>query len=150
MKSKVVLFFSAIAGLAMAGSVAASQDWFGQSPESEVAPVGVAEVLADSDALMDQPLTITGRMTDVCTRRGCWAVFEDNGDMLRVKVRDHNFAIPSELRGPAVAHGVLSKVEISPAYAQRMVDEYGADPIVLERLYELQLIADGVRFLGET
>ncbi len=70
--------------------------------------------------------------------------------MLRIKVRDHNFAIPSELRGQAVAHGVLSRVEVSPDYARRMVDQYGADPIVLERLYELQLIADGVRFIGDS
>jgi hypothetical protein len=150
MKSKLLV--SILSGIAVlvSVSVSASEEWFGQSPADETAPVGVADVLADSDALMDQSLTITGRMTDVCTRRGCWAVFEDNGEMLRVKVRDHNFAIPSDLRGPAVAHGVLSKVEISPAYAQRMVDEYGADPIVLERLYELQLVADGVRFLGDS
>lgn len=150
MKSKIVSCASALTALLLTLPVLASEEWFGQTPEAETAPVAVAEVLAASDALIDQPLTVTGRMTDVCTRRGCWAVFEDNGEMLRVKVRDHNFAIPSDLRGPAVAHGVLSKVEISPAYAQRMVDEYGADPIVLERLYELQLIADGVRFIGDS
>jgi hypothetical protein len=150
MKSKFAGMISAVAGLALAGSVVAAEEWFGQTPETEAEPMGVVEVLADSEGMMDKPLTITGRMTDVCTGRGCWAVFEENGEMLRVKVRDHNFAIPSDLRGPAIAHGVLSKVEVSPEYAQRMVDRYGADPIVLERLWELQLIADGVRFLGES
>lgn len=150
MKSKPAFLLAALSALLMTLPVLAADDWFGQVPEAEAAPVSVAEVLADSEGLIDQPLTVTGRMTDVCTRRGCWAVFEDNGEMLRIKVRDHNFAIPSELRGQAVAHGVLSKVEISPAYAQRMVDEYGADPVVLERLYEIQLIADGVRFIGDS
>lgn len=150
MKSKLLVLLSTAVLVLMAGAAAASEQWFGQSPEEAEAPLAVADVLADSDALMDQSLTITGRMTDVCTGRGCWAVFEDNGEMLRVKVRDHNFAIPADLRGPAVAHGVLSKVEVSPAYAQRMVEKYGADPIVLERLYELQLVADGVRFLGDS
>ncbi len=150
MKLKFAGMISAVAGLVLAGSAMAAEEWFGQTPEAEAEPMAVAEVLADSEGMMDQALTVTGRMTDVCTHRGCWAVFEDNGEMLRVKVRDHNFAIPSELRGPAVAHGVLSKVEVSPKYAQRMVDQYGADPIVLERLWELQLIADGVRFLGDT
>ncbi|MEE4295798.1 MAG: DUF4920 domain-containing protein [Wenzhouxiangella sp.] len=150
MKLRFAVMISAVAGLVLASSVAASEEWFGQTPETEAEPLPVAQVLAASEAMMDQTLTIAGRMTDVCTGRGCWAVFEDNGEMLRVKVRDHNFAIPSELRGPAIAHGVLSKVEISPDYAQRMVDQYGADPIVLERLWELQLVADGVRFLGDS
>lgn len=150
MKLKFAGMISALAGLVLAGSVTAAEEWFGQTPETEAEPMGVAQVLADSEAMMDKTLIITGRMTDVCTGRGCWAVFEDNGELLRVKVRDHNFAIPAELRGPAIAHGVLSKVEISPEYAQRMVDRYGADPIVLERLWELQLVADGVRFLGDS
>ncbi|MEE4637335.1 MAG: DUF4920 domain-containing protein [Wenzhouxiangella sp.] len=150
MTSKTSLFGAAFSALLLSLPAIAAEDWFGQAPEADAAPVSVAEVLADRDDLIDQPLTVAGRMTDVCTRRGCWAVFEDNGEMLRIKVRDHNFAIPSDLRGQAVAHGILSKVDISPAYAQRMVDEYGADPIVLEQLYELQLIADGVRFVGDS
>lgn len=150
MKSKVVFCLSLLAALLLTLPVLASEEWFGQTPETETAPVGVVEVLAGSDELIDQPLMVSGRMTDVCTGRGCWAVFEQNGEMLRIKVRDHNFAIPSELRGQAVAHGVLERVEVSPEYARRMVDQYGADPIVLERLYELQLIADGVRFIGES
>lgn len=149
MTSKVKFCVAALAAF-LALPLLAAEGWFGQTPENDAAPMAVAEVLADLEGLADQPLTVTGRMTDVCTRRGCWAVFEDNGQMLRVKVRDHNFAIPSELRGPAVAYGVLSRIDISPEYARRMVDEYGADPIVLERLYEWQLIADGVRFIGDT
>ncbi|MFP4209235.1 MAG: DUF4920 domain-containing protein [Wenzhouxiangella sp.] len=150
MKSRFAIVAASLAALLVAGAVHAAQEWLGQTPESETAPVGVAAVLADTETLIDQPLTVSGRITNVCTGRGCWAVFEDNGEMLRIKVRDHNFAIPSDLRGQAVAHGILSKVEITPEYAQRMVDRYGADPIVLERLYEVQLIADGVRFLGES
>jgi hypothetical protein len=93
---------------------------------------------------------VSGRITDVCTNRGCWAVFEADGDMLRIKARDHCFAMPSEYRGPAVAHGVLERVEVSPEHARHLVEDDGADPAVLKQEYEYRLIADGVRLLGES
>jgi hypothetical protein len=136
--------------LLLAMSAWAESEWFGVSPEAEPAAVPVAALMAELETHLDQPLAVSGRITDVCTNRGCWAVFEDNGEMLRIMARDHSFALPAEYRGQAVAHGVLTRVEISPEHARHLVEDDGADPVVLEQQYEYRLLTDGVRLLGES
>jgi hypothetical protein len=139
-----------LASLVLATTAWAGDDWYGASAADDVAPVPVAQLMANLDGHVDQALVVSGRITDVCTNRGCWAVFEDNGEMLRIMARDHSFALPAEYRGPAMAHGVLTRVEVSPEHARHLVDDDGADPAVLEQQYEYRLLTDGVRLLGES
>lgn len=133
-----------VLSMMVAGSALAAE-WHGTAPEVDTEPMSVASVVASAETLAGSSLLVSGRVTDVCTNRGCWAVFEDNGEMLRIKVRDHAFALPADARGPAIAHGVLEKVEISPDHANHLVEEDGADPGLLEQTYEYRLITDGVR-----
>ncbi|RFF32994.1 DUF4920 domain-containing protein [Wenzhouxiangella sediminis] len=136
----------ALIGLLTTISVNAS-DWFGTAPETNADPTDVAVLMADPQSSLDQRLTVSGRMTDVCTNRGCWAVFENDGEMLRIVARDHGFAIPADLRGPAIAHGVLERHEMSPETAEHMVTEDGADPGLLEDPVAYRLVADGVKVM---
>lgn len=139
-----------IIGLLLAFAAWAETEWHGETPATDVTPLPVSQVVMDLDGHLDQALTVSGRITDVCTKRGCWAVFEDSGEILRIMARDHSFALPSEFRGLALAHGVLTRVEISPEHARHLVEDDGADPAVLEQEYEYRLITDGVRLLGES
>ena len=139
-----------LASLMLALSAWADDDWYGQEAPGEATAVTVAALVGEMEMHVNQPLMVTGRITDVCTNRGCWAVFEDNGKILRIMARDHSFAMPAELRGQAVAHGVLERVEISPEHARHLVEDDGADSSVLVQQYEYRLIADGVRLLSES
>ncbi|MDZ7789110.1 MAG: DUF4920 domain-containing protein [Xanthomonadales bacterium] len=132
-----------LVALALSSAVAAA-DWFGQAPGEEIEALEIETVLADPDQWLDQPVALSGRMTDVCTNKGCWAVFESGGAMLRIVARDHGFAIPEDARGPAVAHGVLERRELSREAAEHMVTEDGADAALLDDPVEYRLIADGV------
>jgi len=138
-----------VLSMIVAGSALAAE-WQGTAPEVDTEPMSVASVVASAESLAGSSLIVSGRVTDVCTNRGCWAVFEDNGEMLRIKVRDHAFALPPDARGPAIAHGVLEKVEISEDHARHLVEEDGADPGLLEQAYEYRLITDGVRLTPES
>lgn len=136
------------AALLLTTSAIAADEWYGTAPVPAEAPIAVANVMAALDEHVDQALVVSGSITNVCTNRGCWAVFEDNGEMLRVMARDHSFAMPAEFRGPALAHGVLTRIEVSSEHARHLVDDDGADPVVLEQAYEYRLIADGVLLVG--
>lgn len=146
MNKKNTLTACALIGL-LATIPAAASDWFGSAPEKNVEPTDVAALMADPESRLDQQMTVSGRMTDVCTNRGCWAVFESGGEMLRIVARDHGFAIPAELRGPAIAHGVLERHEMSPESAEHMVTEDGADPALLDDPVAYRLVADGVKVM---
>jgi len=142
----MIKVFSLAAGLLlMSQALADSSEWFGVPGDATVAPMAVSAVINQVDALEGQALTVSGRITDVCTNRGCWAVFEDQGEMLRIKVRDHAFALPAEARGAAIAHGILERVEISPEHARHLVEADGADRGLLDQDHEYRLITDGVR-----
>ncbi len=136
----------AVAAVLLSSALAAA-DWFGQPPGEELEPLEIETVMADPDRWLDQQVALSGRMTDVCTNKGCWAVFESGGEMLRIVARDHGFAIPEDTRGPAVAHGVLERRELSPEAAEHMVEEDGADAALLDDPVEYRLVADGVRVL---
>lgn len=134
------------AWMAAAMSASAWADtWYGVAGEELAEPVPVSEVMSEPGRWLDQPVVVSGRITDVCTHQGCWAVFEADGHILRIKARDHSFAIPAETRGPAVAHGVFQRVELDPEHARHLVEDDGADPAVLEMEYEYRLDAVGVR-----
>jgi len=126
-------------------STALAGEWLGAAPQAPAEPIDVATLMSDPDARVDQQVTVAGRMTDVCTNRGCWAVFESNGEMLRIVARDHGFAIPADARGQAVAHGVLERHEISRKAAEHMIEADGADPATLEDPVSYRLVAEGVR-----
>jgi hypothetical protein len=139
-------FLCAVALAALLAAPAATAgEWFGAKPTKDDEPVTVAELMADPEPRLGERLTVSGRMTDVCTQRGCWAVFESDGAMLRIVARDHGFVIPAEARGPALAHGVLERHEMSPGQAEHLVEEDGADPALLEAPAAYRLVAEGVR-----
>jgi hypothetical protein len=138
------LFPAAFLAVLAVNAIAAS-DWFGNAPEQAYEALGVAELMADPDARVNQRLAVTGRVTDVCTNRGCWAVIEGGGAMLRIVARDHAFAMPSDLREDVLAHGVFERHEISPEAAEHMVEEDGADAALLADPVSYRLVADGVR-----
>lgn len=128
--------------------IAGDSGWFGQPP-TEAAEVthDVAEIAASPERWINQALTVSGEITEVCTNRGCWAVFASGGDMLRIIAKDHGFALPSDARGPAIAHGVFTRHELSEEAARHMVEDDGADPQLLENPVEYRLVADGVRLV---
>ncbi len=123
---------------------ALADTWYGQQADEAVASHPVSVVMSDPEAWLDQPVRVSGRITDVCTHRGCWAVLESGGEMLRIKARDHSFAMPAEARGMAVAHGILERVELDAEHARHLVEDDGADRALLKQEYEYRLDAVGI------
>ncbi len=116
---------SMIAGLClpvMAGT------WYGEEADESMEPLAISDVMNEPEAWVDKPVMVTGRITDVCTHRGCWAVLEDDGHMLRIQTVEHAFVMPSDSRSVARAHGVLERLEDEdgntindePAYRYRL------------------------------
>jgi hypothetical protein len=87
-------------------------------------------VADDGDAYVGQEVTLEGTITEVCSRMGCWLIFQTDGDnVVRVHVdRDEDgeyaFTLPQEVIGRhAVAHGVIERKELSEDEQQHYVEE---------------------------
>ncbi|KRA46421.1 DUF4920 domain-containing protein [Pseudoxanthomonas sp. Root630] len=123
---------------------AADGEWekFGADmPAGPVVPL--AQALADPAAHEGQSRVFTGRVVDVCQKKGCWVMLEDAGQGARVLLGDHDFYVPKDVRGPAQVHGVLSRVTLSPAAREHTAKEVSAGTPV--PAVEYRIVADGVQ-----
>lgn len=80
---------------------------------AEAKPLGA--VLADPEPFVDQTVRVAGTVVDVCEKRGCWLTLgADNGEVLRIKVRDGEMVFPMSARGlKAEVEGTLTARTIS-------------------------------------
>lgn len=140
----------AVMGLVVSASAAGAADhaWekFGADmPAGPVVPL--AQALADPAAHEGQARVFSGRVVDVCQKKGCWVMLEDAGQGARVLLGDHDFYVPKDVRGPAHVHGVLSKVTLSPAAREHTAKE--TSPGAQVPTIEYRIVADGVQVLAD-
>lgn len=112
----------------------------GEIPAGEAVPVSVA--LTRLEMFAGEPRKFSGRITQVCQKEGCWAMLEDDGQAARVRMGDHDFYMPKDVRGAAEVYGVLSKVEFSPETIKRLSEVPGRTGPV--PTFEYRIVARGV------
>ena len=103
--------------------------------------IDIATAAADPAAHAGKPAKFSGRITEVCQKKGCWVVLEQDGQSARVMAKDHGFEVPKDASGPAVAYGVLQVEPISEEHARHLVEDDGAKA---PAKYELRIVATSV------
>lgn len=88
--------------------------------------IAIATAAADPAAHAGKAQRFTGRITQVCQKKGCWVVLEQGGESARVMAKDEGFAVPKDASGEAIAYGVLEVEPISEDHARHLVEEDGA------------------------
>ena len=98
-------------------------------------PVAISAAAADPSVHADAPAKFSGRITQVCQKKGCCA---------RVMAKDHGFEGPKDSSGRAVAYGQLQMEPISEEHARHLVEDDGA-AAPAER--ELRIVATAIEIL---
>lgn len=120
----------------------------------EVVTVENATAVADLPALMTDKqmadVKITGKVLDVCPKKGCWMSLEmpDKSTVL-VKFKDYGFFVPLEMIGKTVVlEGQAKKIETSVAelkhYAEDAKKSKEEIDAITEPKKEIRLTANGV------
>jgi len=115
---------------------------------SQETPLG--EVLAAPERYGDEPVLLRGRLTDLCTKKGCWTVLTDGEARVRVRFRDYGFFLPPDALGAeALVEGVADVRTVSEREARHIAAESrGGRPEAIEGPQrEVGFIASGVRLL---
>lgn len=107
-------------------------------------PVAISAAAADPAGHAGGPAKFSGRITQVCQKKGCWVVLEDEGSSARVMAKGHGFEVPRDAAGRAVAYGQLQMEPISEDHSRHLVEDDGAAPPA-ER--ELRIIATAIEIL---
>jgi hypothetical protein len=121
---------------------ASAADFGAPMPEGDA--VSIASAAADPAAHLGKTGKFSGRITEVCQKKGCWVVLEQDGQTARVMAKDHGFAVPKDASGDAVAYGVLEVEPISAEHARHLVEDDGASAPA-ER--ELRIVATAISIL---
>ena len=106
--------------------------------------IAIADAAANPEAHAGKAQRFTGRITQVCQKKGCWVVLEQDGQSARVMAKDHGFAVPKDASGQAVAYGVLELEPISEEHARHLVEDDGAKAPA-ER--ELRIVATAIEII---
>ncbi len=122
----------------------------------EAVPAGDATSLAQAlteldgadDAAAPAAALYRGRIVEVCQKKGCWAMLEDEGRAARLMMRDHAFSIPTGYRGEARLLGRLQRVELSAQAAQHLADDAGRSEPVASVEYRIDTL--GIELIEET
>ena len=100
--------------LPLLGCTAQSDD-FGAGITLEQ-PTPLAEIVGDPARFAGETLLIHGQVSEVCQKKGCWAVIRDGDSHVRMRFEDYGFFLPKDCVGAeAYAQGSVS-VEAPAAF----------------------------------
>lgn len=146
--STAAIALAATPGLAGDEPLPAGRDFGAGLTLAETTPLG--DVLAEPGRYAERPVLLRGRLTDVCTKKGCWTVLADGDAHVRVRFLDYGFFLPKDALGAtALAEGVATVRTLSEREARHVASESrGGDPNSIEGPQrELGFVASGVRLL---
>ncbi len=116
--------------------------------------VAISTLLSNTAEYKDKTITVSGEITDVCKKKGCWMKFASDVEKqtLRIKVQDDVMVFPVSARGKkGYATGTLNErklnLEQTRAYYEHLAEEQGTefDPAsVTEGMILYQLEPTGV------
>lgn len=111
------------------------------APFGEPMPAGeampVSQAVAQAGAEPGEARKFSGRITEVCQTKGCWVMLEDDGQAVRVMMKNHDIAIPKDARGPAIVFGTLTVKELDAKMARHLADDAGREAPVATREYRI-------------
>jgi hypothetical protein len=111
----------------------------------------LADVVAAPERYAEGAVLLRGRLTDVCTKKGCWTVLADGDTNVRVRFQDYGFFLPPEALGAqALVEGVAETRTLSEREARHIAAESreGDPASVSGPQREIGFVATGVRLLS--
>jgi len=150
-----VLFFVSL-WLAACGSVppatVSGTGWASYgAPIADGPSLAAKDLLADPSLHVGKSVVVEGRVADVCAKAGCWMVIAEGDRTMRVRMKDHDFAVAKDGAGSdcRVAGDVVA-VKIDPDTVAHYEGESRKPEIMPEKtakagvIYEI--VATGVAF----
>lgn len=113
-------------------------------PRIKQADYTLQAVMKNPEESTEGKRIMTGRITKVCQKMGCWMILTDGDDFARVDFNDHAFLIPKDATGDARVYGHLKAKELTDEQIEHYQSE-GAGELP-KKSYEI--IADSVMIMG--
>jgi len=136
-----------VALLGASGLVAEARVYGDSMPVGDAHSIEAA--LVDPQSFGGRLAKFHGRITEVCQKKGCWAILTDGTTAVRVKFEDHDNALPFAAEGSAVVYGRWQTKQISEKLAKHYAMDAGADSQSARAGMEYQILARSIQLLDE-
>lgn len=96
-------------------------------------------------------VAVTGKVTDVCDKKGCWMTVEtDNNEKFFVKMKDYAFFVPTALKGKNVvlegaAETKVISVDEQKHYAEDAKKSQAEIDAITKPQEEIRFVATGIK-----
>jgi hypothetical protein len=137
------------AGHDHAAAPAAGDSLFGAPfTMSEATPIGA--VLSKPDEYQGKLVQVSGKVSSVCAKKGCWFVIQDPDkadESVRITMKDYGFFVPKDCAGKsAVIEGQFALKVLTEAERKHLAEDAGKDPSAITGdVKEYSLVATGVQ-----
>lgn len=127
----------------------ATASFYGEKITADSA-VAISELAALMGDKTEMPIKITGEITDVCQKKGCWMEINNPaGEPVRVTFKDYGFFMPKDAAGKIAIMDGIAKVEVTSIadlkeYAKDAGEDKAAVDAIKEPKKELVFEAKGV------
>jgi len=123
-------------------------DHFGDGVAKGADAITVASVAAEPKKHAGKKIRLTGKVSAVCKKKGCWMILTDGPTKVRIKFRDYGFFMPLDCEGrEAILDGNFDVEEVSVAEIKHLLEDEGkheeAKKVDKPR-HEFTVMADGV------
>lgn len=168
MKFKSILFLVAVSASTLAFSQEQKKsgppagnaivgDTYGSvvtSTESKAITVEKLAKKLKKDNTKVENVTIKGKVTDVCDKKGCWLTIQTEDDtQFFVKMKDYGFFVPTALKGKNVvlegnAERKVTSVDEQKHYAEDAKKPQAEIDAITKPKEEIRFVANGIKVVN--
>ena len=122
-----------------------THETFGASLPEAGHAMTLADLLADADRYLDREVKVTTSVAQVCQKKGCFFIAEDESHTARVSFKDYSFFVPSDISGRTVTlAGELKRKDLSAEQAEHYNEDMKAES-TLRPGPQYEIVATSVR-----
>jgi len=91
---------------------------FGQKTVATGA-IDVNQLATSIQEEVETPVKVKGKVVDVCTKEGCWLKMQTSAGSMMVKMKDHAFLVPVDIKGKEIVVDGTAKMKITSVREQQ-------------------------------
>ena len=124
----------------------ASYEVFGAALPDSGTPMGLGDLVENSDKYQDQQVLLATRIAKVCQKKGCFFVATEGANTARVSFKDYEFFIPTDSGGKGVVLlGTFSRKSVSKEEAEHYAKDLGEKAVSNPERFEYSVVASAVK-----
>ena len=142
----LVTFFWLAFSLLSVANQGQTEESFGEKMPDNIDSVSLAQAIEKLHSGTNEPQKISGRVAQVCRKKGCWMILTDDVNHARVTFKDYGFFVPTDAHNrSATVYGKLTEKTLSTEIAKHYASDEGLPTEEITRPQkEYSIVAEAV------